>query len=78
MLLDDLAVEHRALGEQALVGPLVVQVGQNFLAAQQASQTLLALVVENSDFVFEVLFELRIFSRFDRLGALVLLLRPCG
>ena len=36
--LDGLAVEHHALGQQALVGALVVQVGQHFLAAQQASK----------------------------------------
>ena len=53
-LLDEVAGEHRALGEQLLVGLLVVQVGQNFLAVQQIRETLGALVVQNALLVFEV------------------------
>ena len=53
--LDGVAVEHHALGQQALVGALVVQVGQHFLAAQQRFQTLQTLVGEDSDFVRQVL-----------------------
>ncbi len=72
--LDGLAIENRSLGQQALVGALVVQVGQHFLAAQNAFETLQALVGENADFVAEVLFELGDVLGFDLLGALVLLL----
>ena len=72
--LDRVAVQNRALGQQALVGPLVVQVGQHFLAAQDAVQPLQALVGQNADFVAQVLFELGHVLGLDQLGALVLLL----
>ena len=63
-----------ALGQKALVGALVVQVGLHFLAAQHVFQTLQALVGQNSDFVRKVLLELRDLLFFDRLRALVLFL----
>ena len=63
-----------ALGQQALVGALVVQVGLHFLAAQDVFQALQALVGQNSDFVRKVLFQLRDLRAFDELGALVLFL----
>ena len=66
-------VEFRALGEQALVGALIVQVGVQLLTAEQIVQPLQALVGENADFVAEVLFELRHVRRFDGLVTLVLL-----
>ena len=43
---------------EALVGALVVQVGQHFLAAEDPFQTLEALVGENADFIGEVLLKL--------------------
>ena len=54
MQLDGVAVEDVALGEQLLVGALVVQVGQHFLAAEDRFETLEALVGENADLVGEV------------------------
>ena len=60
-----------ALGEQALVGAFVVQVGHEILAAEQIGQALQALVGENADFVGEVLFELGDLRGFDGLVALV-------
>ena len=76
--LDGFAIEERALVDQALVGALVVQVGQHFLAAQNAFQTLQPLVGQNADFVAQVLFELGNIFSFDQLGALVLLLSLAG
>ncbi len=67
-----------ALGQQALVGALVVQVGQHFLAAQDAFETLQTLVGQNADFVSQVLLQLRNLLAFDQLGALVLLLALAG
>ena len=67
-----------ALGEQALVGLLVVQVGKNFLAFQQRFQALQALVGEDADFVRQVLLQLRHLLGLDELGALVLLLTLAG
>ena len=72
--LDGFAIQNRALGQQALVGPLVVQVGQHFLAAQNAVQALQTLVGQNADLVAQVLFELGDVLALDQLGALVLLL----
>src|SRR6202034_3771902 len=66
------------LHDQALVGALVVEVSQHFLAAQNRFQTLQALVGQDSDFVSQVLFELRNLLAFDQLGALVLLLPLAG
>ena len=76
--LDGVAVEDVALGEQLLVGALVVQVGQNFLAAENRFETLQALVGENADLVGEVALELLDLLRLDLLGALVLLLTLAG
>ncbi len=56
--LDRLAIQNRRLGQQALVGPLVVQVGQHFLAAQNAVQALQALIGQNANLVAQVLFQL--------------------
>ena len=72
--LDRIAVQNRILGQQPLVGALVVQIGLHFLAAQQSFQALEALIGQNSDLVRKVLFELRDLVAFDGLGALVLLL----
>ena len=63
-----------ALGEQALVGALVVQVGLHFLPPQDVFQALQALVGENADFVRQVLLQLGDLRGFDGLGALVFLL----
>src|SRR5487761_512015 len=62
----------RALGEQALIGALVMQVGDEGLAAEQGAQALQALVGENADFVGEVLFELEDLCGLDGLVALIL------
>ena len=72
--LDRIAVQNRILGQQPLVGALVVQIGLHFLAPQQAFQAFQAFIGQNSDLVGKVLFELRDLVAFDRLGALVLLL----
>ena len=72
--LDGVAIQNRALGDQALVGALVVQVGQHFLAAQNRFEALQPLVGQNADFVAQVLFELGHVLGLDLLGALVLLL----
>src|SRR6202034_215655 len=66
------------LHDQALVGALVVEVSQHFLAAQNRFQTLQALVGQDSDFVSQVLFELGNLLAFDQLGALVLFLPLAG
>ena len=78
MQLDGVAVEDVALDEQLLVGALVVQVGQHFLAAQDRFETLQALVGENADLVGEVALELLDLLLLDLLGALVLLLSLAG
>ena len=72
--LDGVAVQNRALGDQALVGALVVQVGEHFLAAQNRFQALQALVGQNADLVAEILFEFCHVLGLDQLGALILLL----
>src|SRR5581483_6936150 len=72
--LDRVAVEDVALGQQTLIGALVVQVGLHFLAAQDVFQALQPLVGKNSDFVRKVLLELRDLRRLDRFRALVLFL----
>src|SRR4029077_1673314 len=70
--LDDLAGQLDALGQQALVGLLVVQVGLENLAAEQIREALEALIGEDADFVGEVLFELEDLSGFNGLVAFVL------
>src|SRR5208337_1884638 len=72
--LDHFAIQDRPLGHQALVGPLVVQIGQNFLAAQNSLKALQPLVSQNTNLVAQVLFELGDVLALDQLGALVLLL----
>src|SRR5882672_6691875 len=71
-LFDQVAGEFDALGQQALVGLFVVQVGLENLAAQQIAQALQALVGEDADFVRKVPFELEDLRSFDGLVALVL------
>src|SRR2546430_1079333 len=68
---DDLAGQLDALGQQALVGLLVVQVRLEYLAAKQIGEALQALIREDSDFVGEVLFQLENLRGFDGLVALV-------
>src|SRR6185437_14688577 len=72
--LDGFPINDRALAYQALVGALVVQVGQHFLAAQDGFEALQAFVGQNADLVAEIVFELRHILGLDLLGALVLLL----
>src|SRR5882762_8561332 len=70
-LFDQVAREFDALGQQALVGLFVVQVGLENLAAQQIAQALQALVGEDADFVRKVPFELEDLRGLDGLVALV-------
>src|SRR5271157_4488429 len=72
--LNGVAVENYALGQQALVGALVVQVGENFLAAKQRFQALQTLVGKDSNLVGQVLLQLRNLVSFNGLGTFVLLL----
>src|SRR6185503_1528648 len=72
--LDGFAIQQSTLRDEALVGALVVQVGQDFLIPQDAFEALEALVGQDSDFVAKVLLELRNVFSFDLLGALVLFL----
>src|SRR3990172_7881913 len=74
----DLAGELGALGEQALVGFLVVQVAQERLALEQLGQALQPLVLEDGDLVLQVLFQLGHLGGFDLLVALVLLRALAG
>src|ERR1035438_5760299 len=53
-LLDEIAAQIGIFGQQALVGLLVVQVGQQPLAFQKVAQALGALVGEDADFVLQV------------------------
>src|SRR5882762_6038924 len=76
--LNCLAVKNVALAQQALVGALVVQVGLNFLPAQQRIETLQTLVGQNTDFIGKVLVELPNLLAFDHLGAFVFLLTLTG
>src|SRR6267154_1622263 len=71
--LDDLGGQLDALGQQALVGLLVVQVGLENLAAQKIREALEALIREDADFIGEVLFQFENLRGFDGLVALVLL-----
>src|SRR6266404_6144777 len=70
--LDDFAREFDALGQEALVGLLVVQVGLQHLAAEQIREALQALIREDADFVSEVLLQLENLRGFNGLVALVL------
>src|SRR5580700_623008 len=72
-LFQDVARQLGALGQQTLVGALVVQVGYQLLAAEQVVQALQAFVGENADFVRQVLFQLGDLRGFNGLVALVLL-----
>src|SRR5258706_1960016 len=69
--LDDVAREFRALGDQALVSLLVVQVGGEFLAVQQRRETLQALVSEDADFVGQVFLQLENLRGFNRFVAFI-------
>src|ERR1051326_2997924 len=75
---DGFAIELRALGEQSLVGLLVVQVSFDLLASQNAFKALEALVGENADFISEVLLEALDLRSFDVLGSLVFFLAFAG
>src|SRR5438552_12993832 len=68
---DDLARQLDALGQQALVGLLVVQVRLEHLAAKQIGEALQALIREDTDFVGKVLLQLKDLRGFDGLVALV-------
>src|SRR5713101_5025929 len=70
--LDDVARELDALGQQALVGLLVVQVGLQDLAAEEIREALEALVGQNADFVREVFLQLEDLRGFNGLVPLVL------
>src|SRR5208282_4719185 len=72
-LLENVARQLAALGQQTLVGALVVQVGGQRLSAQQVVQALQSFVGENADFIGQVLFEFRHLRGFDGLVAFVLL-----
>ena len=76
--LDGVAIENRALGEQALIGALVVQVSLHLLAAENVLQTLQPLVSKNSNLVGKVLFELCHLRTFDGLRPLVFFLALAG
>ena len=69
---DDVAVERGALGEQALVGLLVVQVGDQLLVGQQVGEALEALVGEDADFVGQVPLQAEDLGGLDGLVAFVL------
>src|SRR5262249_32868754 len=69
---DDFARQLGTLGQQALVGLFVVQVGLQNLAAEQVGEALQALVGEDADFVREVLLEFQNLRGFDGFAALVL------
>src|SRR5467141_5300292 len=71
-LFDDLARELDALGQQALVGLFVVQVGLENLSAEKIREALEALIRENADFVGEVLLQLEDLRGLNGLVALVL------
>src|ERR1700674_4396092 len=68
---DDVARELGALGDQALVGLFVVQVGGERLAFEQHGKALEALVREDADFIRQVLFELENLRGLDGLVAFV-------
>src|SRR5467141_349018 len=70
--LNDLARELDALGQQALVGLFIVQVGLENLSAEKIREALEALIREDADFVGEVLLQLEDLRGFNGLVALVL------
>src|SRR5258708_238959 len=70
--LDDVAREFDALGQQALVGLLIVQVGLENLAAEEIVEALEALIREDANFIGEVLLQLEDLRGFDGLMPLVL------
>ena len=65
-------VKLDALGQEALVGLFVVQVGLENFSAEQIREALEALIREDADFVGEVLLQLEDLRGFDGLVALVL------
>src|SRR5271168_2572953 len=72
-LFQDVARQLAALGQQTLIGALVVQVGGQRLSTQQVVQALQAFVGENADFIGQVLFQFGPLRGFDGLVAFVLL-----
>src|SRR5258708_1769283 len=76
--LNGLAVEYQTLGEQALVGALVMQVSLDFLIAQYGLKTLQPLVGKDSDFIRQVLFQTLDLRGLNGLGAFVFLLSFAG
>src|SRR6185295_17416162 len=77
-LFDHFARQLDALGQQALVGLLVVQIRLQNLAAQQIVQSLEPLVGQDADFVRQVLFQLEDLRGFDGLVPLVLFAALAG
>src|ERR1035437_214982 len=73
-LLDQFACQLRVLAEQALVGLLVVQVGQQLLAFQQHAQAFGALVRQDADFILQIALQTLDLRFLDQLRPLVLLL----
>src|SRR6266705_467904 len=71
-LFDDFARQLDALGQQALVGLLVVEVGLEHLAAKKIREALEALIREDANFVGQILLQLEDLRGFDGLVALVL------
>src|SRR5467141_3717713 len=69
--LDDVAGELGALGDQALVGFLVVQVGRQFLAVEERGKPLQTLVGKDADFVGQVFLQLENLGGFDRFVAFI-------
>src|SRR5258708_14794929 len=76
--LNGLAVKHHALGDQALFGPLLLQVSLDFFIAQDGFKTLQPLVGQDSDFVRQVLFQPLDLRGLDGLGAFVFSLSFAG
>src|SRR5260370_14728728 len=70
-LFDDLARELDALGQQPLVGLLVMQVGLENFTAEKIRDALEALIGEHADFVGEVLLQLEDLRGLNGLVALV-------
>src|SRR5207248_6161115 len=62
----------RALDEQALIGLFVVQVSLQDFSAQQIGKALQALVGKDTDFVSQVLLQLKYLRSFDGLVSFVL------
>src|ERR1043166_4449814 len=70
-LLDQVAAEVGSLGEQLLVGLLVMEVRQELLTFKHGRQALGALVVENSLLVLEIAFQPVLLRFEDKLRALI-------